>query len=553
MRRHHLPQNPKRNATQRAGAGDTFGVASFRGRSLCCSAAAAHSFIDILRPAMSTSFRRRRPTPAAAAVGSAAVGVGEKGASESLPAAPSIARLPGTKNWTGGLTLLSTGLREIDAILGGGQPLGTAILVEEDRLSFDLGMCLARYWGAEAVAQGQTLLLPATKKDCDWDEEADDDLDGDEDVVLSSGGGSSPSELDNYVNTIPRDLHLDKYRSRVGKAMGASNADADTDKETPIASIQEGDEEEDDDEFDDFGESKEGEKNNDDGLQIAWQYRESVQKERLGHHSSSSSAKTTTSRAPPSGDDHLRMRDVYCHSYDLAGSMKAQHDAAKFMEKIDTFECACRRCGKGQCGEMQQCGFDLFRSLLKRVQHHLSQSGTVGSTSGNVVRLLLLDAPPAATAIALPLLLSYGRANSLAFAVMITVRPWNQSTTGSLISLRRNCDAVLAMDGFASFRDPPPPEFRELAGIMTLRKIASMGAGHFANATAGRRPPSDRYGLKRDRRKLHVRLLHLPPEEESAGGSSTSGVRSGGGRPKESSTTRTGGCSGGGSVSKLDF
>lgn len=518
------------------------------------AARAAHSFIGILRPAMSTSFRRRRPTPAAAAVGSAAVGVGEKGASESLPAAPAIARLPGTKNWTGGLTLLSTGLREIDAILGGGQPLGTAILVEEDRLSFDLGMCLARYWGAEAVAQGQTLLLPATKKDCDWDEEADDDLDGDEDVVLSSGGGSSPSELDNYVNTIPRDLHLDKYRSRVGKAMGASNADADTDKETPIASIQEGDEEEDDDDDDDFGESKEGEdKNNDDGLQIAWQYRESVQKERLGHPSSSSSAKTTTSRAPPSGDDHLRMRDVYCHSYDLAGSMKAQHDAAKFMEKVDIFECACRRCGKGQRGEMQQRGFDLFRSLLKRVQHHLSQSGTVGSTSGNVVRLLLLDAPPAATSIALPLLLSYGRANSLAFAVMITVRPWNQSTTGSLISLRRSCDAVLAMDGFASFRDPPPPEFRELAGIMTLRKIASMGAGHFANATAGRRPPSDRYGLKRDRRKLHVRLLHLPPEEESAGGSSTSGVRSGGGRPKESSTTRTGGCSGGGSASKLDF
>ena len=530
---------------------------------------------------MSTSFRRRRPAPAGAA-GTAASGLG--GTSESPLAAPTIARLPGTKNWTGGLTLISTGLREIDAILGGGQPLGTAILIEEDRLSFDLGMCLARYWGAEAVAQGQTLLLPSTKRD--WHVDCDD---LDDDVMPSdSGSGSSPSELMNYVDTIPRDLHLDKYRSRADKEVGVSGGATDGEKEPQpavaaaaaavapparmaIASIQEGDEEEEEEDDDDFGESNEGgDENNDDGLQIAWQYRESVQKERLGHSSSaaasSSSAKSQTNRGPQSGDDHLRRRDVYCHSYDLAGSMKSQHDASKFMETIDIVDCACRRCPGGQsCRGTQQCGFDLFRSLLQKVQNHLSsKSGAVGSIigGGNVVRLLLLDAPPAATSIALPLLLSYGRTHSLAFAALITVRPWNcnapsrsSSSDASLISLRRSCDAVLAMDGFASFRDPPPPEFRELAGIMTLRKIASMGAGHFANSTAGRRPPSDRYGLKRDRRKLHVRLLHLPPEEESAGGSSTSGVRSGGGRKSEpSSGSGSGGCGGSGSgSSKLDF
>ena len=55
----------------------------------------------------------------------------------------------GTKPWVGGLTLTSTGLRELDAICGGGQPLGTAILVEEDRWTQDLGIALARYWAAE--------------------------------------------------------------------------------------------------------------------------------------------------------------------------------------------------------------------------------------------------------------------------------------------------------------------------------------------------------------------------------------------------------------------
>jgi hypothetical protein len=44
-----------------------------------------------------------------------------------------------------------------------------------------------------------------------------------------------------------------------------------------------------------------------------------------------------------------------------------------------------------------------------------------------------------------------------------------------------------------------------------------------------KRPLAERFGVKRDGRKLTTQLLHLPPEEFSKGGSSTSGVRSGGG------------------------
>ena len=55
----------------------------------------------------------------------------------------------GTKPWIGGITLTSTGLRDLDSIVGGGQPLGTAMLVEEDRWTQDLALALARYWSAE--------------------------------------------------------------------------------------------------------------------------------------------------------------------------------------------------------------------------------------------------------------------------------------------------------------------------------------------------------------------------------------------------------------------
>ena len=60
-----------------------------------------------------------------------------------------VLELIGTKPWVGGVTLTSSGLRELDAILGGGQPLGTAMMIEEDRWTQDLALALVRYWAAE--------------------------------------------------------------------------------------------------------------------------------------------------------------------------------------------------------------------------------------------------------------------------------------------------------------------------------------------------------------------------------------------------------------------
>ncbi len=67
----------------------------------------------------------------------------------SVPITKTVLERIGTKPSKGGLTLTSSGLRELDAIIGGGQPLGTAILVEEDRWTQDLALALCRYWSAE--------------------------------------------------------------------------------------------------------------------------------------------------------------------------------------------------------------------------------------------------------------------------------------------------------------------------------------------------------------------------------------------------------------------
>jgi hypothetical protein len=109
---------------------------------------------------MSSSFRRRTAVPGTGAGTRnprGRIGGGPLSSSSQSPPSPAVhvhvhvpvLELVGTKPWVGGATLTSSGLREFDAILGGGQPLGTAMLIEEDRWTQDLALALVRYWAAE--------------------------------------------------------------------------------------------------------------------------------------------------------------------------------------------------------------------------------------------------------------------------------------------------------------------------------------------------------------------------------------------------------------------
>ena len=106
---------------------------------------------------MSSSFRRRTAVPGTGAGTRnprGRIGGGPLSSSSQSPAVHVHVHVPvlelvGTKPWVGGATLTSSGLREFDAILGGGQPLGTAMLIEEDRWTQDLALALVRYWAAE--------------------------------------------------------------------------------------------------------------------------------------------------------------------------------------------------------------------------------------------------------------------------------------------------------------------------------------------------------------------------------------------------------------------
>lgn len=60
-----------------------------------------------------------------------------------------LASQKGVRPWAGGIHLTSTGLTDLDNLLGGGLPLGTSLIIQEDRWTRDLALSLLKYFCAE--------------------------------------------------------------------------------------------------------------------------------------------------------------------------------------------------------------------------------------------------------------------------------------------------------------------------------------------------------------------------------------------------------------------
>ena len=498
---------------------------------------------------MSSSFKRRgrKATAAAASPSSSTQNISSTSinAQPSPPQPPqrtvSSSNLPGTKPWTNNLTLTSFGLREIDSFFfssggeGGGIPLMSLILLEEDRLTDDLARSLCRYWCAEGVSQRQMVLLASMLPSIDGDTSLQNLDEQDIDTTPRNYEGSTPQELQDFIHSLPRNLHLDKFRAKEAKKKKQSstsdnisdineNQMMSSNNRESISAIIEEEEEEDDEENSNTEES-----NKDEGLVNAWQYRKSVQDKRSGMSGTSNNSSGTNSSSVGDG--------VYCYSYDLSKRMSDQYTETED-NPLDT-NTRIIDCSKVLSSpstvingnmEHQQQGMALFCLLWRHLQ------STISTHPNTVIRLFLHRLPVGQGAVALPLLMAKIRKESLPVVVMATIRPWKWlSSAGAnnkldtLASLRSTTDTTLSLDSFSSLRTPPPPEFSLLQGILTVRKCAAFTVSHYTDTVTWKRPLAERFGVKRDGRKVTVQLLHLPPEEYSKGGSSTSGVRSGGG------------------------
>jgi hypothetical protein len=232
--------------------------------------------------------------------------------------------------------------------------------------------------------------------------------------------------------------------------------------------------------------------------------------------------------------------DVYCHSFDLSnGTLHEQFP--DLMMNIHVFSC-----NGASSQKSQQRGICHFRKIVFEL------SRVLDTTPNRVIRLVLYRSHPSILCVSLPLLLAYIRNHHLPVVLLVIHQAWSIPSPQAVLDLvcvQRTCDVVLEIEGFASRREYPPPiEFRDLHGILHVRRMNTVtgasghgnavsssfnsGSGHFADVTVTKRPIAYTYGLKRDRRKLNIQQLHIPPEEFAAKGGSvgSGGVRSGAGR-----------------------
>lgn len=104
---------------------------------------------------MSAFRRAAAPPPTAVAAAQPA----QPTAAEAPSPAPAYTpALPGTRRWVDGQLLTSTGNTHLDGFLGGGVPLGSLVLLEEDAHGVHAAT-LARLFAAEGVACGHALAL----------------------------------------------------------------------------------------------------------------------------------------------------------------------------------------------------------------------------------------------------------------------------------------------------------------------------------------------------------------------------------------------------------
>lgn len=112
-------------------------------------------------------------------------------------------------------------------------------------------------------------------------------------------------------------------------------------------------------------------------------------------------------------------------------------------------------------------------------------------------------------------LMQLKRLNRGTRTVIVFGMPTTIFTERQQLTIESVIDTVLSVDSFASRMEAVPYEFSEFLGFFMIRKLQQFGM-LTSPALKG-----TKYGIKRDRRKLHIEPLHLPPEESRATSSAT--------------------------------
>eukprot|EP01031_Cornospumella_fuschlensis_P037417 gene37417-45438_t len=324
----------------------------------------------------------------------------------------------GVKPWVNtGLGIVSSGLRHLDDLLGGGIPLGTTILTMNDSYS-GFGQALAGYSCAESISHAQHTALLSFRVEDSF----------------------------TFRSSLPLNRNLDP--------------ESEPEKEVNSSS----------------------------GLTIAWQYEKYLK-----------AKQAAVPRANKSGSLQ------FCCSYDLSKRMQPSLEQAIEVLSLDIHEAS------PSLSEMLQKMFEKIQQyVLSVVAEHPAAVVRVFVLNLESLFIAALDSPinQASTVARFMLKVKrfcWERRVLVSFSVAPAAVP-----AAVLDALQHACDTILGIESFSGRMHCVPYEFNRFHGFLVIHKLQQYGM------LAPHKLSSSRYGIIRDRRKLIVEPLHLPPEESRA-------------------------------------
>ena len=336
--------------------------------------------------------------------------------------------LLGSKPWLNSQSLVSTGLRQLDNILGGGLALGSIFHIDEDDQFGLYSDIVMGYSIAESISTGCITLL-----------------------VVHDAFDSS-----RILSSLPYNLSI--------KDVDCSQSVEEIPQAPPEVLVTEPTTE----------------------LKIAWQYEKYLNND------------TNPIIGKPSITNKSSTKNLYCCSYDLSNRLQSsltskspvyvlsrgERPLAVVVDEVAAFI------------EMNSKSNRAIRVFIP----HLGGISCHEQRDAQTILLSLLQLKQ----------IVYGVNNPYTSLVLTTHKSFLGEQLSSSI-VRLISDLSISLDSLAGKYQLVAREFGEFLGFLSINKIQHTGQ------LASIRPLYARYGLKRDRRKLYIEPLHLPPEEGEKG------------------------------------
>ena len=386
----------------------------------------------------------------------------------------------GTRPWINGNTLISSGNKDLDSILGGGLCLGTLTLVEEDRFS-DHALLLAKYFVAQGVSgQQYCLVVGAEGSKAALEETFVTQLPFDLTYKRIQQAQQEQEQKNPALNPIPATSTRSPPPRSALSTFPLGLQQALPTPPLPTTKIE-------------------------DPLSIAWQYRKYINTSPGKGRSSPSSSSSSSSNS-----------STFCHSYDLSRAMQTEVLAAAAAPPllIDLADIA------DDAKQLQQGNGRNSHTIPNSFSHvYDAVASALQSLPPRTVLRVLLKSflaktsawPTSSPGQALLLLHSLQQlARGQPMVILVTLPSCHLSRRQRRL-FSRVADTVLELSSFAAGgreegREGRPGEFEAFAGLLYVK-----GLQHI-NALAPVRGTSNKWGVRRDRRKLYIEPLHLPPE-----------------------------------------